>query len=145
MRVEFPFTETSCCFYSSLFFVSNTILTFLYGYYVYSLLFSILIITSMVVHSHRTDLALLTDKIIIYIIVFYGGFLFYEKLAKAKEKYEYIYAFFIIGTFLATIFLYHYGYYCNDYCFNNDVSIAQKYHSFLHFISSIGHNLIVLM
>uniref|UniRef100_A0A6C0EEH8 Uncharacterized protein n=1 Tax=viral metagenome TaxID=1070528 RepID=A0A6C0EEH8_9ZZZZ len=48
-------------------------------------------------------------------------------------------------TFLMTIYLYYYGYYNNQYCFDKDINTANLYHSFLHFISFYGHNIIIIM
>ena len=49
----------------------------------------------------------------------------------------------IVFTFLATIFLYVYGFFYNKFCFSEDLNIANTYHVLMHFIGSFGHHLIV--
>ena len=55
-----------------------------------------------------------------------------------------IIALIIILTFLATIYLYSYGYAKQIYCFDKNQEREMMFHSGLHIISSIGHHLIAL-
>ena len=133
------------CFYSSIIFITNSILALYYNYLVYSLLFFILVITSLIVHSNMNIYALVIDKIAIFAIAFYGGYIFFEKCKHITSTSQIILAIITVYTFLATIYLYYYGYINNAYCYHEDTRIGNLYHSFLHLISSIGHNIIVIL
>ena len=53
--------------FSSLLFIANVITAFIRGYYCYSLLFIILTITSVLVHSHKNNIIIkYLDKVAIY-------------------------------------------------------------------------------
>ena len=135
----------NCCFYSSTIFLVNSILAFYFDYYVYSLLFFILVITSLIVHSNNNMFTNIIDKFSILLIVFYGGWLFYRKCLLPIDIKRVDLMITIVSSFLITIYLYLFGYINRQYCFCEDNEIANQYHSFLHFVSSIGHVLIVLM
>jgi hypothetical protein len=91
-------------------------------------------------------MANINDKIAISLIVLYGGYLFFHKFWTNKTSLKYwIFSFFIISTFLVTIYFYVYGYNTNNFCFYQDRSVANLYHSLLHIISSIGHIFIMMM
>lgn len=133
------------CFYSSIIFITNSCIALYYNYLVYSLLFFILVITSLIVHSNNNIYALVIDKIAIFAIAFYGGFIFFEKCKHITNTNQIILAIITVYTFLATIYLYYYGYLYNTYCYNEDTCIGDLYHSLLHVISSIGHTIIVIL
>jgi len=138
----------STCFYSSFVFVINAIVAYYYKYYLFSFLFVLVFISSLFVHYvNRSCTSLIIDKIFIIFIVFYGGFLFYQKLWEIEEfNFRNVtFSVLIVFTFLLTNYLYYYGYVFNQYCYNPDITVANNYHSFLHLISSLGHNLIVLL
>ena len=149
MDLEIENTDTitikNTCFYSSIVFITNSILALYYNYLVYSLLFFILVITSLIVHSNNNIYALVIDKIAIFAIAFYGGYIFFEKCKHITRTSQIILAIITVYTFLATIYLYYYGYINNAYCYHEDTRIGNLYHSFLHLISSIGHNIIVIL
>ena len=88
---------------------------------------------------------MIIDKIAILMVVLYGGYLFYTKCLRPIDFNQIVYMIAIVSTFLLTIYLYYFGYSQNQYCFCEDEKLANQYHSFLHFISSLGHVLIVLM
>jgi hypothetical protein len=140
-------TEPSynCCFYSSFIFLVNSIVAFFFGYMFYSIIFFILLTTSLIVHSTYNIYAMIIDKIVILLIVFYGGYLFYTKCLRPFDTKQIVYIISIVSTFLITVYLYYFGYLQCQYCFCEDKQIANQYHSFLHFVSSAGHVLIVLM
>jgi hypothetical protein len=133
------------CFYSSFIFLVNSFAAFYFGYMFYSIIFFILVITSLLVHSTCNVYAMIIDKIVILIIVLYGGYLFYTKCLRPIDTKQMVYIISIVFTFLITIYLYYFGYLQCQYCFCEDKQIANQYHSFLHFVSSVGHVLIVLM
>jgi len=47
---------------------------YLYEYYVYSVLFLTLFITSIIHHTNYTDTSVIVDKIAVLAVVFYGGY-----------------------------------------------------------------------
>lgn len=138
----------SLCFYSSFIFLVNVFIASYYKYYIYALLFFILWITSLIVHANCNIYTNLLDKLAISLVVLFGGYIFYTKLI---EKYDTIMMsqimmiITIIATFLLTIYLYCYGYFCNDYCFYQDDDVSQLWHSLMHCIGSFGHICIVLL
>jgi len=135
------------CFYSSFVFISNIVYTYIEGYYLYSVFFFFLLLTSLLVHSniHR-NITLILDKIPIVCIVLYGGYIFFEKCLPGFDSWKKIaIASTIVATFLITIFLYVYGYWTKQYCYCEDETWCYYYHSLMHIISSIGHNLIVYL
>lgn len=133
------------CFYSSLIFLVNSIIAFSFGYMFYSIIFFVLVTTSLIVHSTGNIYAMIIDKIAILLIVLYGGHLFYTKCLRPIDIKQMVYIISIVSTFLITIYLYYFGYLKTQYCFCEDKQIANLYHSFLHFVSSMGHVLIVSM
>jgi hypothetical protein len=138
--------QPNCCFYSSFIFIANSAIAHYYEYYIYSIIFAILYITSVIYHSTYNIYTNLLDKISIILVVSYGGWLFYDKLLrKDLSCMSYTLSMAIITTFLATIYLFYYGYCSSKYCFCEDVTVANYYHSFLHVISSFGHLLIIIL
>ena len=137
------------CFYSSFVFIINVLVAFYYGYYLYAGLFFALLITSLLHHSHYNLLTNILDKIAIYCIVFYGGYLFYKKLKEInKDKFttkQYVLSAAILITFLSTIFLYYYGYLNTCLCFSDDQTHAYLFHAFMHCVGSFGHCCIVFL
>jgi hypothetical protein len=136
-------------FFSSFLFLIVSIVAYYINDQKYSMLFLILFITSLIVHTKNTILTNLIDKIAIGSIVIYGGKLFFEKLYSLlysnyyTEDYIFIskiyLSSFVVTTFLFTIYIYVYGYCINDFCFYHDRIIANKYHLLLHMIGCLGH------
>jgi len=137
--------DNKCNFLSSLIFTTNIVIATYYKEYTYAILFTALLITSLIFHSNTNLYTIIIDKISIALIVLYGGYIFYNKCCTIETQTETCIAFAIIVTFLATVYLYCYGYTCNKYCFYEDKFTANIYHSILHFIVSLGHNLIILL
>ena len=125
--------------YSSFLFLTNFIIGIYYNYYLYSLLFLFLFITSIVYRMFRCDLTYTIDKCAAFSVIIYGGYIFYLNLMNISLLRLSV----ILFSFLYTFFLFYYGYYKNEYCYNKDPTISQEYHSLLHLISSIGHHLIM--
>lgn len=124
---------------TSLIFITNVVVNFMKEYYIYSLLFLFLLITSIYHHTVNTDLSRTIDKIFVYLVIFYGGYIFFSKdIINIKIKIL------VIILFLSTAFLYHYGYIYNKYCFDPDSDVSKNYHGLMHIISSIGHHMIIL-
>ena len=136
--------ECSICVYSSLIFLTNIFLALYYDHYFYAFLFLCLTITSIVHHSYNTVYTGIIDKIPVYAVIFYGGYIFYTKYIKdTKDIINIIKPLMIVGTFLSVVFLYGYGYLTDNYSFHPNHSVSQMYHSLLHIISSIGHHFII--
>jgi hypothetical protein len=132
--------ELNCCFYSSFIFLTNIIVFLFLGYTFYAFLFSCLWLTSVLYHSNPSTTNYILDKLSIGGVVLYGGYLFLTKLDSISTKIAMI----IVLTFLATIYLYSYGYAKQRYCFDKNQERANLFHSGMHAISSIGHHLIAL-
>jgi hypothetical protein len=131
---------------TSFIFITNALAALYMKNYIYSLLFLLLTVTSICIHSKvdfyknsRTTICIL-DKIMIGCIVIYGAYIFYTKSDKSI-----ILNIIIIITFLTCIWLYYYGSYTNDLCFHKDILIAENYHAILHMIGSLGHHMIIFM
>ena len=154
-------SECSLCVYSSLIFLSNVFIALYYDHYLYAFLFLLLTITSVIHHKQITEFEKykkyinIIDKIAVYCVIFYGGYIFYNKQKKEgfeNTYYDYDYDYsiniksiIIIITFLAVVFLYGYGYLKNDYSFHPSTDVSLMYHSLLHLISSFGHHLIIIL
>ena len=145
--------ETTCsiCVYSSLIFVTNVFSALYYNHYFYAFLFLCLTITSIVHHTYNTFYTGIIDKIPVYAVILYGGFIFYNKYIKDLiidsdlnlNSITNIKAALIVSTFLSVVFLYTYGHLTDNYSFHPSHSVSQMYHSLLHIISSIGHHFII--
>ena len=133
--------------YSSFVFFHNVLVTFMYENDVYSFLFGCLFLTSLIVHTNYNIYTNILDKMAIIAVVVYGGYVFLQRclLNEFTNLHQYILAILIVMSFLATIFLYVYGFYYNKYCFNVSKDVANAYHSLLHLISSFGHHMIVIL
>lgn len=76
--------KPSILLYSSLFFITNAIAAFFYKYYLYSFLFLILTITSLIVHTNDNMYTNIIDKIAVIAIVLYGTYMLYNKINISK-------------------------------------------------------------
>ncbi len=133
-------------FYSSFVFILNILFAYYNQYYTYATLFFILLVTSIVHHSHYNVTTCIIDKIAVYMVVIYGGYLFYQKYRQGlSSTKEYILSFVILFTFLLTGVLYYYGKMNQCFCFYQEESVASIYHSLLHVTASIGHICIAIL
>ena len=147
-------SECSLCVYSSLIFLTNVFLALYYDHYLYAFLFLLLTISSVIHHKQSAEFEEykkcinIIDKIAVYCVIFYGGYIFYNKLKNTYIGYGYDYpinikSIIIIVTFLAVVF--GYGYLKNDYSFHPSPDVSQMYHGLLHLISSFGHHVIIIL
>ena len=146
-------TKCSICVYSSLVFVTNVFSALYYNHYFYAFLFLCLTITSIAHHTYNTVYTGIIDKIPVYAVILYGGFVFYNKYIKDLiidsdlttdlNSITNIKAALIVSTFLSVVFLYTYGHLTDNYSFHPSHSVSQMYHSLLHIISSVGHHFII--
>ena len=149
--------------YSSLLFITNSANALFNEYNIYALLFLGLTISSVLHHLSFKEVEAeaevklsipnktieIIDKILCYLIIFYGGYMLTTKMQILFEENEESVTnekigllLIIFSTFFATIFLF-----CseNKYSFSTVPDEALLWHSFLHFIASIGHHCIIFL
>ena len=131
---------TNPCIISSFIFLINILVGIYYKYYIYASLFVALFITSILFHSYSSFEYLTLDLIVVFSIFIYGGYILLQKIN--KNKYTIL---FICLLFLLSLYLFFYGYYSNQYCYDVNKQVANLYHVLLHMISSLGHILVVLL
>ena len=131
---------------TSLYLFTNFISAFIREHHVYSILFLILTITSVINHTisnlYGTNSSIQQmDRIAVYSVAVYGAYHLYIHMSWDQWFRILI----IISTFFCTILLYEYG--CREYkyCFDPNPIIAQMYHGYMHMIGSIGHHLIIAL
>jgi hypothetical protein len=124
------------CYYSCFVFLINVIFNWIKGDFLYGLLFLLLFITSQFFYIYDDLVPFLLDKIAIFLVVFYGFMLFMIK------KKTIVSSIIIFSTFLATHYLYFYGYLTDSYCYSHD---GDEWQSVLHIASCIGHLAILFM
>jgi len=131
------------CFYSSLFFISNITISYYYDEYIYSGLFSTLLVTSLLVHYNQNEYIVLLDKMMVFFIIVYGFYVFTKKCTCIRSEKEIMCSLLIVITFVTCVYLYL-----------TDISNTPVYfcgffgnflHAFIHLVGSVGHNLIVLL
>jgi len=132
----------SITFYSSSVFITNAIHALVMNNIVYSCLFTGLFITSVVMRMYSNIYTVILDKIVIGLVVLYGGKLFLDKVNNNGIFKNLLLNGLILLTFLLTIFLYSYGYIVGSYCFGEN---GDAWHGFMHCISSVGHHLILFL
>jgi hypothetical protein len=122
-------------------FITNVSTAYFNEQYLYSFLFFILTITSLLVHYNDNFYTNIIDKIAVLSIVLYGGYMLYNKININKWLNLLI----IIVSFMLCIYLYIYGFFVKEYCFCDNKCSAKKYHFIMHVISSIGHHFIIYL
>jgi hypothetical protein len=126
--------------FSSLCFITNIITTFINKDYIYCFLFILLVITSLIYHSNSNIYTYTFDRIVVIFVILYGAYNLYNK----SDSHKNICVIIVVILFLVILILYYYGYYMNKFCFHKNIRIANKYHSLLHLLSSVGHHLIII-
>jgi len=127
--------------FTSLIFITNAITGLYKKKYIYSFLFFILTISSIVVHcDYSNHKAIIIDKIIICFILFYGFYIFLKNF-----KINILLSLIVFSTFLSCIYLYCYGFIIKKYCFNEDTNISRNYHMLMHFFSCIGNHALLFI
>ena len=136
---------------SSFLFLTNVIAALYFKHYIYAFVFLMLTMSSIIHHSSRTKLTNIIDKIALYSVIFYGGYIFFSNIkGNLKSNIEFniktiIKYILIVATFLSVVYLYTYGYLIDDYVFHPECKISQQYHCLMHLISSIGHHIIIAL
>ena len=134
-------TKLSILFYSSFMFITNVLAALIQEYYIYSLLFANLTITSVMFHINNTIYTNILDKIAILAIVFYGAWLLFNKI----NAHNICYVSIIVMSFILSITIFFYGYYNKKYCYDPNKNISDQFHCWLHIISSFGHHFITFL
>jgi hypothetical protein len=127
---------------SSLVFYTNLIMAQFKGEMIYSLLFGLLTISSLFFHTFQTLFTNLVDKVAILSVVCYGTYALYLKSVCCTDE-DYVYIAMVVISFFSCIGLYFYGYLTQQYCY--DPELGDWYHALLHFISSLGHHVILFL
>ena len=135
--------------FSSLIFITNVLTAYYKRDYIYSSLFFSLTVTSILFHSKPNLYLNIIDKISIFSIFLYGSYQLSQKISQPITIGNTIgysgQILLIVATFLATIYLYIYGYWFQKYYFHENPQIGDQYHSLVHLIGSIGHHLILFL
>ncbi len=139
---SYELPSVKCC-YSALLFITNVVVCYYYKYYLYSALFAGLTVSSLIHHSHKTLLSYWIDKLFVFSVVGYGGYVFYKKFS--KNIINILYSIIAIITFLGTVILYYYGSMKGCFVFAEDMKECDYWHQILHLLSSVGHHSIILM
>lgn len=126
---------------SSLLFLTNSSFAFFKKNYLYATGFLFLTITSLLFRLYANEYTLLIDKTAILAVVLYGAYIFLKNLGNVSKLLLTA----IASTFIATIILYYYGYTANRFCFDQDIYIAENYTALLYILSSIGHNMLIML
>ena len=92
-------------------------------------------------HTNNTIYTNILDKIAILGIVFYGSWLLFNKINAHNIGYVSI----IVMSFILCITIFFYGYCNKKYCYDPNKSISDRFHCWLHIISSFGHHFIIFL
>ena len=111
-----------------MFFISRTLFTF-----------KMLFITSILFHSNQSFFYI--DQLAVLQCVLYGMYQIYKKID--YTFYQVIVLTCITLCFIATIILFYYGYIFKCFCY--DPIYSDYYHSFIHYITFVGHVLILIL
>ena len=128
-------------FFSSVAFLTNSVTALYKNEFIYSLLFVLLFISSIWFRLTDSIEIYIFDQICIYSVVLYGAYVYSIKQTQLHPLLHIL----ICSTFVATILLFHYGFYTSSFCYDLDKETSHLYHSLLHIVSSIGHHLLILI
>ena len=126
---------------SSLLFLTNVFTTLYVQQYLYAALFMLLFMSSVLYRLLESEDILALDKVFVYSVVGYGAYVYAKKFRQLSPLAHAL----ILGTFVSTIYIYHYGYQIKSLSFDPDPEIAEKFYAVLHFLSSVGHHCIILL
>lgn len=131
------------CLISPFLFLTNTVISYIYGYVFYAFLFAQLLLTSLYYHGVGDWVSTVLDRSAVLALIGYGGYMFATKLTAGD--YRSSLAALVVATFLLSGYLYFYGRQEGAYCFDADPAIANSWHAGLHAVSALGHICIVLL
>ena len=118
-------------------FVSNVLILLLRGLHRHAFLFSLLFLTSVIVHEIPSFEIYVLDQIAFHLVALNGAWLFYKRFRFSPAMIV------ALTTFLGTVYLYHYGKTYNVYCFDPECGL--EWHSFMHVVFSLGHHAIAIL
>lgn len=135
---------------SSYLFFSNIFYFYYKKYYLYSILFANLLISSVILHWIEFDFNYMTneikfvkdiDKINVSLVILYGTYIYFRKIFTKKNNF--ILSALVVYFLILCAFLWNYGYLKNRYCFDKNKIKSGQYHSLMHISGILGHLLIV--
>jgi len=138
------------CGYSSFLLLITVTLALYKKYYIYACLLFALFITSFSFHYYRSKYTFNMDRIVVVFIIIYSFYLFFKKnyiyyKLKTFNNKKLLLTCLIFITLLIDFHLFIYGYHTNKYCYDTDTNTGKLYHSLLHFITSYGMNIIIIL
>ena len=139
----FDLTKQSCCFFSCFIYLTNAIIAYIYGYRNFSYLLILLWLTSIFYYSNVDNMNFnIIDRITVMFVICWTLFIFYKKCNKIRNFTKYVYVF-IVAYILIFIGCLH----CYDRIFNRQPDYETQYvfQSLLHFLSSFGIHIIILL
>ena len=122
-------------FYSSFLFLLVAYIAILYTYYIYSLLFISLFLTSILFYTNTRYYLL--DQTAIMLCVLYGAYTFYNKFKLSLG------AVLIIYSFIFTLLLFYGGLYLEEFCYCK--YYGNNWHMIVHLLTIIGHIGIIIL
>ena len=146
--VKLCYMDRSPTFYTSFLFITNAVVTFYYKYYLYSFVFLLMTITSIMVHGNYYKQQILwIDKVAIILVILTGGYIYCKKIAQHEQKSssKYFQSIVIFFSFLFFLFMEFYGSFFGALNYDANKNIGLTYHAFLHLIGCLGHLMIVLL
>jgi len=138
----------SYCVYSSYLFATNTLAALYVHDYVYAFLFGMLTITSIIHHMIQNTYTSIIDRVAVYSVMFYGGYVFYSHIinnSNSMNIIDLIKYILIVATFLSVVYLYGIGYFTEKFSFDPNNDVAEISHCLLHAYGSIGHHIIIAL
>jgi hypothetical protein len=129
-------------FFSSFFFISNIILSYILHNTIYLILFFGLFITSTITHFTQNFFFVKLDMCFISFIIVYGFVVFIKKINHVTTFNAFLFALSIIFCFYSCIYIYLKYSQKKINILNHD---GYYFHILVHLFGSLGHNLILLM
>ena len=128
--------------FTSTFFITNILVGLYLSYYVYTLLFFILLSTSIINHS-GFDIKRIKqwDRTAVISVGVYGAYMMIQKGLFNGS----IGCMLTIGCFLFCVIMYDYGSRIQRYCFDANPFISCFYHACMHLVGSVGHHFIMIL
>ena len=124
---------------SSFLFLTNSYHLYLKRDNLYSLAFFALFLSSVQFHYSQNEIYEAIDKLVVYIVVFLGGTRLFYNWQHSLLHY------FVVVTFLGTVYIYWVGYTQNTCAWNPDRYISYTWHVMMHALGSLGHHTIALL
>lgn len=128
------------CVLSSLIFLINIILGGYMHSYIYIILFTLLMSTSILFHSFRDTSLKYADMFAVACVTAYGAYLFFTKCKRGFTSLRRAMAFAIVACFFSCLYVYRYWAFIV-------VPIGSfktyPYHSYIHYFTSFGNTLLL--